>query len=114
MVQNTSELGLRSGVVTALLVTPSKAKTPEAWEKDLDAMWEEAIAGLKQHAGFMGAIALWSTSHPGTCAVLGFWRSMEDRLAYESRSAGVRPIFESLYAVPPERNRFIISRSTFG
>ena len=103
---------LKPGAVAALFTAQAKATNREAWERDVEGVWDRAVDLLRQNPGFKGIVTLWNNDDSREVCVIGLWEDLETRLAYERGNASdVRDLFNGIFQAVPHRPRFVVTRS---
>jgi len=105
--------GIRVGHIAAILTARSRARTRADFERDLAKVWEEATRIASAQPGFVASQVLWSIENTREARVMGFWETLNARLAYERSVSGqVRSRFESVLEPPYPRPKYVVVRST--
>ncbi len=80
------------------------------WDATLETVWPQFLTLMAKNPGFRGAMSF-LTVETGEVAIIGIWKDMAARLAYEEKNKDeVRALFNVLVEPPPKRHKQVVQK----
>ncbi|MDO8531483.1 MAG: hypothetical protein Q7T26_04835 [Dehalococcoidia bacterium] len=103
---------IKEGHIVAIMSAKSRAPTRDEYAREIARIWDKATRPLETQKGFLSAQVLYNIEGTRLAHVMGFWATLEQRLAYEgSISRQVRGPFESITESPYPRPKYVVVKS---